>query len=89
MKYERNIIVELHRKKKVLWRQCYKSVDNAIPKATYHLMHTGNPGDIMEVSHAISGKWLGEVKIHAGGKITSKYVWDELTDYFASIKLRK
>ena len=55
----------------------YSKLDNAIPRATQLMMTKGRPGDVVEFSHAVTGKQLGTVKVKAGGKIDTWFIWDE------------
>ena len=54
----------------------YAKIDNALPRATQLLMWDGAPGDVVEFSHALTGKPLGSVKIKAGGKLDSWFLWE-------------
>ncbi len=44
--------------------------------ATQLLMWDGAPGDVVEFSRALTGKLLGSIKIKAGGKLDSWFVWE-------------
>jgi hypothetical protein len=54
----------------------YIKIDNAIPRATQLLMQHGRPRDVVEFSHAVTGLQLGTIRVHAGGKLTTDYIWD-------------
>lgn len=56
----------------------YARIDNAIPRATQLLMQHGQPKDVVEFSHADTGLQIGTIKIHAGGKASTWWLWDEV-----------
>ena len=55
----------------------YAKIDNALPRATQLLMWDGAPGDVVEFSHALTGKSLGFIKVKAGGKLDSEFIWEK------------
>ena len=69
------IAVLICRGKQVCPRR-YARIDNAIPRYTQLLMQYGQPRDVVEFSHADTGLQLGTIKVHAGGKLTTDYIWD-------------
>ena len=72
----RPIVAAFHRKSKPGHVRRYAKIDNALPRATQLLMWDGSPGDVVEFSHALTGKALGSVKIRAGGKLDSWFCWE-------------
>lgn len=55
----------------------YAKIDNALPRAPQLLMWDGAPGDRVEFSHALTGKALGFIKVKAGGKFDSEFIWEK------------
>lgn len=47
----------------------YARIDTALPKAVYRLILEGEPGDVIEFSHAEWGFQIGTAKIKVGGNI--------------------
>ena len=72
----RPIVATFLREGKPLMTRRYARLDNAIPRATQLLMQCGEPRDVVEFSHADTGLQVGTIKIHAGGKLTTAYIWD-------------
>ena len=54
----------------------YAKIDNAIPRCTQVLMWSGQPRDVVEFSHADTGLQIGTIKVHAGGRMTTNWIWD-------------
>ena len=77
----RPIVATFHRKAgrrtKAGETRRYAKIDNALPRATQLLMWDGAPGDVVEFSHALTGKPLGSVKIKAGGMLDSWFLWEK------------
>ena len=72
----RPIIAVLIRRGKQVCPRRYARIDNAIPRYTQLLMQYGQPQDVVEFSHADTGLQLGTIKVLAGGKLTTDYIWD-------------
>lgn len=72
----RPIIAVLIRRGKQVCPRRYAKLDNAIPRYTQLLMQYGQPRDVVEFSHADTGLQIGTIKVHAGGKLTTDYIWD-------------
>lgn len=72
----RPIIATFLRAGKPLTSRRYIRLDNAIPRSTQILMWSGEPRDVVEFSHADTGLQIGTIKVHAGGKLTTDYIWD-------------
>lgn len=75
---ERLLVATLYRgkKKEQVWARHYIRVETAIPTLTLHLMRIGQPGDVMEVAHKITGLQIGTIKLHVNNKMTTDWVWD-------------
>ena len=76
----RPIVATFHRKDQRLVKgetRRYAKIDNALPRATQLLMWDGAPGDVVEFSHALTGKSLGFIKVKAGGKLDSEFIWEK------------
>lgn len=73
---KRNIVAVWYRNNQPIWKQSYARIDTALPRATFHTMHKAQPLDVIAFHHAETGLELGWIKAHAGGKITSKFIWD-------------
>lgn len=52
-------------------------LDNAIPRATQLLMQYGQPRDVVEFSHVDTGLRIGTIMVHAGGRMTTDWIWDQ------------
>jgi metal-responsive CopG/Arc/MetJ family transcriptional regulator len=76
MNYERNIIMTLHRDNKIVWVRRYARIDTAIRRCTQLAVLEGQPKDVMEMAHNISGRQLGTIKLHTGNKLTAQWLWD-------------
>lgn len=76
MSRERNIIMTLHRGKKTVWVRRYARIDTAIRRGTQLTVLDGQPRDVMEMSHAVSGRQLGTIKLQVGNTITTSWIWD-------------
>lgn len=76
---EREIIAVMCRgkTKRVIWSSRYLKIDNAIPRLTFHLMRTGQPGDGVELSHAVTGLQIGTMKLSANNVLKSEWIWDK------------
>lgn len=55
----------------------YARIDTALPRLTYHVLHLASPGDVVELSHVVTGMQLGTITVHAGGRLETTYVWEE------------
>lgn len=73
----RPIIATFIREGRALMTRRYVKIDNAVPRTTQVLMWSGQPRDVVEFSHADTGLQLGTIKVHAGGKLTTDYIWDQ------------
>ena len=76
MTQERNLLAVFYRKNRPYKAISYGKVDNAIAKMNWHLMHVGAVGDVVELSHKVSGRQLGTVKLTAKGNLRSQWVWE-------------
>lgn len=74
---ERNLIVTLHRKRKPLWARRYLRLDTAIPRITELMILGGEPGDVAEIAHAVTGMQIGTVRLRAGGNLITNWSWDK------------
>lgn len=72
----RPIIAVLIRRGKQVCPRRYIRIDNAIPRSTQILMWSGQPRDVVEFSHADTGLQIGTIRVHAGGQLTTDYIWD-------------
>lgn len=72
----RPIIATFLRGGKPLMTRRYSRIDNAVPRTTQILMWSGQPRDVVEFSHADTGLQIGTIKIHAGGRMTTDWIWD-------------
>lgn len=72
----RPIIATLHRKNKPIWTRHYSRIDSAIPRLTFHMLMDGEPGDVMALSHAVTGLEIGTVKLSVGNKLKTTWIWD-------------
>jgi hypothetical protein len=64
-------------KKKEVWQRHYLTPDSAISRAMFELSTKGAPLDTITFTHKVTSKYLGYVRIHAGGKFTGERVWDQ------------
>lgn len=72
----RPIVATFLREGKPLMTRRYIKIDNAIPRSTQILMWSGQPRDVVEFSHADTGLQIGTITVHAGGRLTTDYIWD-------------
>jgi hypothetical protein len=54
----------------------YAAIDNAVPGITRWMMRDGKAGTTIVLSHLLSGKEIGFVKMTATGKLRSEYIWE-------------
>lgn len=73
----RPIVATLLRRGKPVSSRRYAKLDNAIPRYTQLLMQYGRPRDVVVFSHADTGLRVGAIKVHAGCKLTTDYIWDQ------------
>lgn len=75
---ELNIIaVYTDAKHKEIWKRRYMTIDSALARATLELGSKGKPKDAVTFFHAVTSKYLGFMRIHAGGKFTGERVWEQ------------
>lgn len=74
---ERMIVATLHRKREAIWSRRYSRLNTAIPRLTYHALEIGEPGDVMELYHAVTGLQIGTIRLKVGNKLEANWVWDE------------
>lgn len=75
MAQERFIQLSLQRKLEngkfaIITTRSYVHAQNAAMKAVELLMFAGQPGDVVEVAHTVTGNQFGTVKISATGRIS-------------------
>lgn len=73
----RPIIAVLVRRGKQMCPRRYARIDNALPRYTQLLMQYGQPRDVVEFSHADTGLQIGTIKVDAGGRMTTDWIWDQ------------
>lgn len=66
----RNIVCQLHRGRDIIWTRYYKYIDTAVPRATALSLSKGQPLDVLQFSHAVTGLALGELRISAKQSMT-------------------
>lgn len=66
----RNIIAQLHRRRECLWQRNYVAPINAMRRGAELLILTGQPGDVIQISHAEFGFEIAVIKLHVGGKMS-------------------
>lgn len=74
--YERNIIGTWHRNKQVLTTRRYVRLDTAIRRLSQLAVLEGEPKDVIELSHAITGMQLGTMRVGVG-QLTTNWIWDK------------
>lgn len=75
---ELNIIaVYTDARHKEVWKRRYMTIDSALARATFELGSKGKPKDTVTFSHAVTSKYLGFMRVHAGGKFTGERVWEK------------
>lgn len=84
MSNERNIVCELSRKGQVTYTRRYKWIDTAVARSIQVLLQTGEPGDVLQVSHYKTGLEFGSVKVGAGGRLTFLPAQDGTLERFFS-----
>lgn len=72
----RPIVATLHRGGKIVWTRRYARIDTALPKLTKHAVMLGHPGDAAILHHDVTGLEIGYVKVHVGGRLSAKWIWD-------------
>ena len=66
----------LTRKGAYIWKRNYTRVQTAIRRATELAFIEGQPGDVIELSHAATGMQIGTIKLHVGDRITTQWtIW--------------
>ena len=55
----------------------FARLDNALPRATQLAMQHCVPGDVAEIHHAVTSKQLATIKVKAGGKLESWFIWED------------
>lgn len=74
---EHNIVaVYTDRRHAEKWKRRYKTIDAALAKATSELGSKGMPLDTITFTHAVTGKYLGFMRIHAGFRFSGERVWE-------------
>ena len=74
---ELNIIaVYTDAKHNEVWKRRYMTIDAALARATFELGSKGKPKDTVTFTHAVTSKYLGFMRVHAGGKFTGERVWE-------------
>lgn len=73
----RPIVASLHRKGEIVQVRRYAYHETAIPTATRDMLLHGKVGDLMVIHHDGTGMWIGEIKLSANGKLTTKWAWDK------------
>ena len=64
------------RKKNVIRTIRYSCVEKAIPRLLYHAMSL-EPGTTIQITHAYTGLWIGDIIVKVNNEITSCFTWDE------------
>lgn len=65
-----------NRQKKTVKYYWFSSIEKAIPRCTFHAMYL-EPGFMIELTHAVSGLWIGHIKVKVNRKFETDFVWDE------------
>jgi len=58
-----------------IWIRHYAKLDNAIARLSRYAYSEGSPGDLFELSHAVTGMWLGAVRVRVRG-LEAEWAWD-------------
>ena len=74
---ERNIIATFHRRHQELRKRHYARIDTSIPRITQLLILEGEPGDVVELAHAVTGMQLGTLKMKVGGHLVTDWIWEK------------
>ena len=72
---ERNIVAILHRKNGQVWRRNYARLDTAIRRVTQLAVTEGEPKDVVEIAHAVTGLQIGTMKVGVNS-LRASWVWD-------------
>lgn len=72
----RNIVATIHRVGVPTTVRRYVRLNTAIPTMTASLLQVGQPRDVVEFSHATTGLQIGTIKVKAGGRMETTWVWD-------------
>jgi hypothetical protein len=79
--YERKFQAILHRrdgnKRVQVWTRTYARLETACRRAVELCMIDGKVGDVIEVTHMLTGHQYGTVKYHADGRLS--VAWTEQT----------
>lgn len=73
----RNIVATLLRKNKPVFTRRYARVDTAVPRLSQVMMLEAQPRDVVELSHAVTGLWIGSIIMRVHGKLESTWIWDQ------------
>lgn len=76
MTQPRNIVATWHRKGAVVTTRRYARIDNAVSRLAHPAMQQGMPGDVIEISHAVTGMQIGTIRIRVG-HLDVRWVWDD------------
>jgi hypothetical protein len=73
---ERNIQAILYEKGGLpLWIRRYARIDTCIPRAVQMMLLDGKVGQVIEVSHSVTGMQIGTVKMTATGRLITEWIW--------------
>lgn len=71
-----NIVATWTRKREPINTRRYARLDTAIPRCTQRIMELGEPGDVIALSHAVTGLDLGYIKVKVGAVLETHWIWD-------------
>ena len=70
---KRNVLAILSRNGKYVNQRNYVRVQNAIRRSTERAFIDGEPGDVIELSHARTGIQIGTIKLSVGNKLYAQW----------------
>lgn len=74
---DRLIVASFYDKKKHLLRTLkYSSHERAIPRLMFYAMKM-EPGSVIQITHEVTGMWIGDIKIHVNNRIETHFTWDK------------
>lgn len=75
----RPIVASWYRKGRLITVRHYVRLDTSIPTITRNLILDGQPGDVVEFAHNVTGMWIGTMKLrlrNGAAYLESSWVWD-------------
>lgn len=70
-----------------VWTRHYARIDSAMKRVMELFVIEGEPGDVVEFSHKVTGMQIGTMKMHVMGTVTATWAWDD--DYKRDAGLAK